>query len=81
MTAEATLEGHGIQDLADLMPEILEAAAGDPIVFKVRIEFGGTWSLTGRRWRRSTRCFRRCWRRCGCVGVGCGEECLEGWLC
>jgi len=41
VTAEATLEGHGIQDLADLMPEILEAAAGDPIVFKVRIEFGG----------------------------------------
>ena len=23
------------------MPEILEAAAGDPIVFKGRIEFGG----------------------------------------
>ena len=41
VTAEAMLEGHGIQDLADLMPEILEAAAGDPIVFKVRIEFGG----------------------------------------
>ena len=41
LTAEATLEGHGIQDLAELMPEILEAAAGDQIVFKVRIEFGG----------------------------------------
>ena len=41
LAAEATLEGHGIQDLADLMPEILEAAAGDPIVFKVRIQFGG----------------------------------------
>lgn len=41
LAAEATLEGHGIQDLAELMPEILEAAAGDPIVFKVRIEFGG----------------------------------------
>ena len=41
LAAEATLEGHGIQDLAELMPEILEAAAGDRIVFKVRIEFGG----------------------------------------
>ena len=41
LVAEATLEGHGIQDLADLMPGILEAAAGDPIVFKVRIQFGG----------------------------------------
>ena len=41
LAAEATLEGHGIQDLAELMPEILEAAAGDPIVFKVRIQFGG----------------------------------------
>lgn len=41
LAAEATLEGYGIQDLAELMPEILEAAAGDRIVFKVRIEFGG----------------------------------------
>ena len=41
LAAEATLEGHGIQDLAELVPEILEAAVGDPIVFKVRIEFGG----------------------------------------
>ena len=41
LAAEATLEGHGIQDLAELMPGILEAAAGDPIVFKVRIQFGG----------------------------------------
>ncbi len=39
--AEATLEGHGIQDLAELVPRILEAAVGDPIVFKVRIQFGG----------------------------------------
>ncbi len=41
LAAEATLEGHGIQDLAELIPKMLEAAAGDPIVFKVRIQFGG----------------------------------------
>ena len=41
LSVEATLEGYGIQDLAELMPENLEAAAGDRIVFKVRIEFGG----------------------------------------
>ena len=41
LAAEATLEGYGIQDLAEIMPEILEAAAGDSIKFKVRIEFGG----------------------------------------
>ncbi|MDE0312394.1 MAG: DUF499 domain-containing protein [Caldilineaceae bacterium] len=41
LTAEATLEGHGIQDLAEIMPEILEAAAEDSIKFRVRIEFGG----------------------------------------
>ena len=40
LSAEATLEGYGIQDLAEIMPEILEAAAEDPIKFKVRIEFG-----------------------------------------
>ena len=41
LAAEATLEGHGIQGLAELVPQILKAAVGDPIVFKVRIEFGG----------------------------------------
>ena len=41
LAAEATLEGHGIQDLAELVPKILEAAVGDPIVFKVRVQFGG----------------------------------------
>ena len=41
LAAEATLEGHGIQGLAELVPQILKAAVGDPIVFKARIEFGG----------------------------------------
>ncbi|MDE0077722.1 MAG: DUF499 domain-containing protein [Caldilineaceae bacterium] len=41
LAAEATLEGHGIQDLAEMVPEILEAAVGDPIEFQVRIQFGG----------------------------------------
>ena len=41
LVAEATLEGHGIQDLAELVPKILEAAVGDPIEFKVRIQLGG----------------------------------------
>jgi len=41
LAAEATLEGHGIQDLAELVPDILEAAVGDPIEFQVRIRFGG----------------------------------------
>ncbi|MDE0182657.1 MAG: DUF499 domain-containing protein [Caldilineaceae bacterium] len=41
LVAEAALEGHGIQDLAELMPKILEAAVEDPIEFKVRIQFGG----------------------------------------
>ena len=41
LAAEATLEGHGIQDLAELVPEILEAAVGDRIEFKVRVQIGG----------------------------------------
>ena len=39
--AEAALEGNGIQDLADQIPDILEAAVGYPLEFRVRIEFGG----------------------------------------
>ncbi len=40
LAAEATLEGRGLKDLAELIPEILEAATGAQIVFKARIEFG-----------------------------------------
>lgn len=29
LAAEAALEGHGIQDLAELIPENLEAEAGE----------------------------------------------------
>ena len=39
--AEAVLEGNGIQDLADQIPEIAKAAVGNEIRFNVRIEFGG----------------------------------------
>ena len=39
--AEAAMEGNGIQDLADQIPDILEAAVGYPLEFRVRIEFGG----------------------------------------
>ena len=40
--AEATLPPSGIQDLADLMPEILSAAVGHDFRFIVRIDFGDT---------------------------------------
>ena len=41
LTAEATLEAHGIQDLADQIPGITGAAVGNELKFSIRIEFGG----------------------------------------
>ena len=41
LIAEASLEGYGIQDLADQMSDILAVAVGESIKFTVRIEFGG----------------------------------------
>ena len=41
LTAEAELEPHGIQDLADQIPAIAHAAVGHPLTFKLRIELGG----------------------------------------
>ena len=42
LVAEAELEPSGIQDLADLIPELLEIKNrfGTPVSFRVRIEFG-----------------------------------------
>ena len=41
LTAEATLEANGIQDLADQVHEIVRAAVGNNLRFNVRIELGG----------------------------------------
>lgn len=41
LTAEATLEANGIQDLADQIPELLKAAIGRELKFSVRVELGG----------------------------------------
>ena len=41
LTAEALLEAHGIQDLADQIPEIAKAAVGNALKFHIRVEFGG----------------------------------------
>ena len=38
--AEGSLEAHGIQDLADHIPEIAQAAAGSALSFNIRIELG-----------------------------------------
>lgn len=40
LVAEASLEAHGIQDLADHIPEIAQAAAGSALSFNIRIELG-----------------------------------------
>ena len=39
--AETTLRADGIQDLADQIPDLLEAAVGHALEFRVRVEFGG----------------------------------------
>jgi hypothetical protein len=41
LVAEADLEAHGIQDLADQIPEITKAAIGNDLKFGVRVELGG----------------------------------------
>ncbi len=41
LVAEASLEAHGIQDLADHIPGITQAAAGGALNFNIRIELGG----------------------------------------
>ena len=41
LVAEAGLEAHGIQDLADQIPAIIGAAIGTGLKFNIRIEFGG----------------------------------------
>ena len=41
LVAEADLEAHGIQDLADQIPAITQAAIGTEIKFNIRLEFGG----------------------------------------
>ena len=41
LTAEASLEANGIQDLADQVHSIVRAAAGNNLKFNVRIELGG----------------------------------------
>lgn len=40
LVAEASLEAHGIQDLADQIPGITQAAAGSSLSFNIRIELG-----------------------------------------
>ena len=40
LVAEASLEAHGIQDLADHIPGITQAAAGSALSFNIRIELG-----------------------------------------
>ena len=40
LVAEASLEAHGIQDLADQIPGITQAAAGSALNFNIRIELG-----------------------------------------
>ena len=41
LVAEAPLEANGIQDLADQIPDIAQAAVGSALKFNVRIELGG----------------------------------------
>ena len=41
LVAEAPLEANGIQDLADQIPDIAQAAVGNELKFNVRIELGG----------------------------------------
>ena len=41
LIAEAPLEANGIQDLADQIPEIAQAAVGSQLKFNIRIELGG----------------------------------------
>ena len=45
LIAEADLEGHGIQDLADQIPDMTAAAVGTGLKFNIRIEFGGETPL------------------------------------
>ncbi len=40
LVAEAPLEAHGIQDLADHIPGLTQAAAGSALRFNIRIELG-----------------------------------------
>ncbi len=40
LVAEASLEAHGIQDLADQIPEMTQAAAGNALRFNIRVELG-----------------------------------------
>lgn len=41
LVAEATLPPNGIQDLADVVPELLKAAVGHELKFGIRVELGG----------------------------------------
>ena len=41
LAAETTLGGAGIQDLADQIPDLLKAAVGCDLKFRVRVELGG----------------------------------------
>ncbi|MDE0183895.1 MAG: DUF499 domain-containing protein [Candidatus Poribacteria bacterium] len=41
LVATADLEAHGIQDLADQIPDITDAAIGEDLKFNIRVEFGG----------------------------------------
>ena len=41
VTAEATLEANGVQDLADQIPEITMAAVGHQLKFNIQIELSG----------------------------------------
>ena len=41
LVATADLEAHGIQDLAEQIPEITKAAVGTDLNFNIRVEFGG----------------------------------------
>ena len=41
LVAQADLEAHGIQDLADQIPDMTAAAVGTGLKFNIRIEFGG----------------------------------------
>ena len=41
LVAEADLEAHGIQELADQIADISTAAIGTEIKYKIRVEFGG----------------------------------------
>jgi hypothetical protein len=41
LVAEATLQPNGIQDLADVIPDLIKAAVGHELKFGVRIELGG----------------------------------------